>query len=86
MGSCDRLVPNTRSPCCKAKSAKAPTFLVYLLSFFDSTIKGILPQLGKPMNVSGAKANRLLGINFIPADVTLRESADYLIKNGFIKS
>ncbi|CAB4344219.1 MAG: NAD-dependent epimerase/dehydratase family protein [Actinobacteria bacterium] len=73
-------------PKSKAKSAKAPTFLVYLLSFFDSTIKGILPQLGKPMNVSGAKATRLLGINFIPADVTLRESADYLIKNGFIKS
>jgi len=73
-------------PKSKVKSAKAPTFLVYLLSFFDSTIKGILPQLGKPMNVSGAKATRVLGINFIPADVTLRESADYLIKNGFIKS
>jgi dihydroflavonol-4-reductase len=73
-------------PKSKVKSAKAPTFLVYLLSFFDSTIKGILPQLGKPMNVSGAKATRVLGINFIPADVTIRESADYLIKNGFIKS
>ena len=76
----------TAYPKSKVKSAKAPTFLVYLLSFFDSTIKGILPQLGKPMNVSGAKATRVLGINFIPADVTLRESADYLIKNGFIKS
>jgi dihydroflavonol-4-reductase len=73
-------------PKSKVKSAKAPTFLVYLLSFFDSTIKGILPQLGKPMSVSGAKATRVLGINFIPTDVSLRESADYLIKNGFIKS
>jgi dihydroflavonol-4-reductase len=45
-----------------------------------------LPQLGKPLKVSNAKAKQLMGMNFIPADVTLRESADYLIKNGFIKS
>jgi hypothetical protein len=37
------------------------------------------------MNVSGAKANRLLGMNFIPVDVTLKESADYLIKSGVIR-
>ena len=73
-------------PKSKVKSAKAPTFLIYFLSLFDSTIKGILPQLGKPMNVSGAKATRVLGINFTSTDVTLRESADYLIRNGFIKS
>jgi dihydroflavonol-4-reductase len=73
-------------PKSKVKSGKAPTFLIYFLSLFDSTIKGILPQLGKPMNVSGAKATRVLGINFTSTDVTLRESADYLIRNGFIKS
>jgi dihydroflavonol-4-reductase len=37
------------------------------------------------MTVSNAKAKQLLGINFIPADVAIRDSADYLIKNGFIK-
>jgi dihydroflavonol-4-reductase len=37
------------------------------------------------MKISGAKAKRLLGMNFIPADVAIKESADYLIKNGFIK-
>jgi dihydroflavonol-4-reductase len=41
-----------------------------------------LPQLGKPMNVSNAKAKSLMGMNFIPVEVTLRESAEYLIKNG----
>jgi dihydroflavonol-4-reductase len=71
-------------PTSKVKSAQAPTFIIRLLSLFDSSIKPILPQLGKPMNVSGAKAQRLLNINFISADVTLKESADYLIKNGFI--
>jgi hypothetical protein len=37
------------------------------------------------MIISGAKAQRVLGIKFISTDVTLRESADYLIKNGFVK-
>ena len=73
-------------PKSKVKSAKAPTFLIHFLSLFDGSIKAILPQLGKPMNVSGAKANRLLGISFIPVDVAIKESATYLIKNGFIKS
>jgi len=71
-------------PTSKVKSAQAPTFIIRLLSLFDNSIKPILPQLGKPMNVSGAKAQRLLNIKFISADVTLKESADYLIKNGFI--
>ena len=72
-------------PKSKVKAAKAPTFVIKFLSIFDGTIKAILPQLGKPMNVSGAKALKMLGITFIPADITIRESADYLIKNGFIK-
>jgi dihydroflavonol-4-reductase len=70
----------------KVKSAQAPTLLIRMLSLFDGSIKTILPQLGKPMNVSGAKAQRLLNVNFIPVEVTIKESADYLIKNGFIKS
>jgi dihydroflavonol-4-reductase len=73
-------------PQSKVKMTQAPTFIIRMLSFFDGSIKTILPQLGKPMNVSAAKAQRLLGINFIAADVTIKESADYLIKNGFIKS
>jgi dihydroflavonol-4-reductase len=75
-----------RYPKSKVKSAQAPTFIVRMLSLFDGSIKPILPQLGKPMNVSGAKAQRLLNINFIPVEVTLQESADFLIKNGFVKS
>jgi dihydroflavonol-4-reductase len=73
-------------PASKVKSAQAPTLLIRMLSLFDASIKSILPQLGKPMNVSGAKAQRLLNVNFIPVEVTIKESADYLIKNGFIKS
>jgi dihydroflavonol-4-reductase len=72
-------------PKSKVKTAQAPTFLIQVLAIFDGAVKSILPQLGKPMKVSGAKAKRLLGMNFIPADVAIKESADYLIKNSFIK-
>ena len=71
-------------PKSQIKTAQAPSALIKILSLFDGDIKAILPMLGKPMVISGAKAQRILGIKFIPAEVTLRESADYLVKNGFI--
>jgi dihydroflavonol-4-reductase len=72
-------------PKSQIKTGQAPSALIKILSLFDGDIKAILPMLGKPMMISGAKAQRILGIKFIPAEVTLRESADYLVKNGFIK-
>jgi dihydroflavonol-4-reductase len=69
-------------PQSKVKTTQAPTAIIKLLSIFDGTIKTILPQLGKPMKINNAKAKRLMGMNFIPVEVTLRDSADYLIKNG----
>jgi len=72
-------------PKSKIKTAQAPTALIKFLAIFDGTIKTILPQLGKPMRISNVKAKRVMGMNFIPVEITLRESAEYLIKNGFIK-
>ena len=72
-------------PKSKVKTAQAPTFLIQFLAIFDGTVKSILPQLGKPMKISTAKAKRLLGMSFISVDVAIKESADYLIKNNFIK-
>ena len=69
-------------PQSKVKTTQAPTAIIKFLSVFDGTIKTILPQLGKPMKINNAKAKRLMGMNFIPVEVTLRDSADYLIKNG----
>jgi hypothetical protein len=37
------------------------------------------------MITSNKKAQKLLGIKFIPVEVTLKESVAYLVKNGFIK-
>lgn len=70
----------TLYPKSKAKTAQAPGFLIKFLALFDGDIKAVLPLMGKPMITSGAKAKRLLGIDFIPVKVTLRESAEFLIK------
>jgi dihydroflavonol-4-reductase len=72
-------------PSSKAKTTQAPAFVMKALSFLDGEIAAILPLLGKPMLISNAKATRLLGIKFIPVQVALRESAEYLIKNGLVK-
>jgi len=72
-------------PSSKVKTMQAPTALIRLLSLFDGEIKSVLPMLGKPMITSGEKAKKLFGMSFIPVEVSLRESADYLVKNDFIK-
>jgi dihydroflavonol-4-reductase len=72
-------------PKSKIKTGKAPSALIKLLSLFDGEIKAVLPLLGKPMITSNKKAQKLLGIKFIPVEVTLKESAAYLVKNGFIQ-
>lgn len=73
-------------PKSKAKPVQAPTLLMKFLSLFDGQIKAILPLLEKPMKVNNEKAKNMLGMKFIPAEVAIRESADYLVKNGFIKT
>jgi dihydroflavonol-4-reductase len=72
-------------PKSKTKTAQAPTLLIKFLSNFDGEIKAVLPLLGKPMITSNEKAKRLFGMKFIPAEIAIRESAEYLVKNGFIK-
>ena len=72
-------------PKSRIKTGKAPSALIKFLSLFDGEIKAVLPLLGKPMITSNKKAQKLVGIKFIPVEVTLKESAAYLVKNGFIK-
>jgi len=72
-------------PKSKIRTGQAPSALIKFLSLFDGEIKAVLPLLGKPMITSNKKAQKLLGIKFIPVEVTLKESAAYLVKNGFIK-
>ena len=71
-------------PKSKTKTMQAPTFLIKFLSNFDGEIKAVLPLLGKPMITSNEKARMIFKISFIPAKVSVKDSADFLIENGFI--
>jgi len=69
-------------PSRKITTAKAPTFMIRLLALFDKEIKATVPMLGRMTPASAAKAESVLGITFIPAEQSIRETADFLIKSG----
>ena len=69
----------------KISTTMAPSFVIRLLALFDGEVKAVLPSLGKHIGVNSSKARTTLGIDFIPVETTLAETAHYLIDNGFVK-
>jgi len=65
----------------KIKTMQAPNFLVRILALFDKEIKAALPSLGDTTQVSSAKAQSVLGINFISSKQSVLDTADFLVKN-----
>jgi dihydroflavonol-4-reductase len=55
------------------------------LALFDGEIRAVLPSLGKHIGVNSSKAEKILGITFIPAEDSLVETANYPIENRFVK-
>jgi dihydroflavonol-4-reductase len=70
----------------KITTTQAPNFVIRLLALFDADVRAILPALGKHMGVSSRRAQKVLGINFIPVEDSLVNTAHYLIDNGFVKA
>jgi dihydroflavonol-4-reductase len=66
----------------KIVTMKAPNLIIRILALFDADIKSILPSLGDRTASSSRKAQEKLGINFIPVEESIRETADFLIKKG----
>lgn len=56
----------------------APKWLMRLLALTDPAIRGILPQLGRPQEMSAARATEELGIAFLDPDQAVRDTADFL--------
>ena len=71
-------------PDSKVKTGKAPTSLIKFLSSFNSDIKAVLPLLGKAMITSNSKAQLLLGISFVPAAESVKETAAFLFESETI--
>jgi len=64
----------------KIKTLQAPDLIIRFLSFFDADIRAVLPLLGDKTPVSASKAESMLGVNFISAEASVIETANFLAK------
>ncbi|MFN3936175.1 MAG: SDR family oxidoreductase [Gemmobacter sp.] len=60
----------------------APDWMIRLLGLFDAEVRTITPALGKRIEVSNQRARDLLGIDFLPADEAVRQTAASLVGTG----
>jgi dihydroflavonol-4-reductase len=70
----------------KITTTQAPNILIRFLALFDGEIRAVLPSLGKHIGVSSRQAQKVLGIEFIPIEDSLVDTANYLIDNGFVNA
>jgi dihydroflavonol-4-reductase len=70
----------------KVNLTKAPNFIIRILGLFDGDIKRVVPILGKRNLINNNRAQKVLKIKFISAKQSILETAEYLIKNGFVKN
>ncbi len=69
----------------KISTIKAPSAVIRMLALFDGEVKAVLPTLGKHIGVNSNKARTVLGIDFVPVEDSLVETAKYLLDNKFVK-
>lgn len=59
--------------------------LAWMLSFFNNELNELLRTWRKDCTYNGTKANKVLGINYIKTDESLREMGDTLIDTGYVE-
>ncbi len=76
MGAAARRVP----------TRQVPDWLVRIVALRDPTVRGILPELGKPKKISGEKARRVLGWSPRSYEESVVDTAQSLIRLGLPKN
>jgi len=69
----------------RASTRELPDWLVRLASLADSSVRQIVPELGKSKNATSEKATRLLGWSPRSREDALVATAESLIKLGLVK-
>src|SRR5208283_2412370 len=69
----------------RARTRELPDWLVRLASFADSSVRQIVPELGKSKNATAEKAKRLLGWSRRSREDALIATAESLIKLGLVR-
>ena len=60
----------------KAPKREAPTWILRMLALVNTDAKTVIPNIGRNLNVSGAKAEKVFGFTFIPTRDALIASAE----------
>jgi len=60
----------------KTPGREAPVWLLRIMGLFSKDVKGVLANVGRTLAVSGAKAERTFGFEFIPVREALIASAE----------
>jgi Nucleoside-diphosphate-sugar epimerases len=64
----------------KVPARRLPDFVLRIVSWFDSDLRSIVPMLGRKFRHTSAKAERILGWRFRPAEATILDCAESLLK------
>lgn len=74
----------SRYPTRRIATRQAPKFLLELLSWFDPSLKTILPEIGRRRELSNQRAQMEMGMQFVSTKDALAASADWLVKEGLV--
>ncbi|MEL6585475.1 MAG: NAD-dependent epimerase/dehydratase family protein [Pseudomonadota bacterium] len=72
-------IARQEAPDRKLPTRTAPRLMIKALAMFDPALKGIVPILGRNEPVSNAKAVKMLGLDFIPAEDAARAAVKALL-------
>jgi hypothetical protein len=73
-------------PAFKIRTKEFPFFLVKFASFFDDSVKFIMPYWNRNIVLDNTKSMNLLGIEYRDIQVTIIEGAQSMIECGLIVS
>jgi nucleoside-diphosphate-sugar epimerase len=68
----------------KVPTMQVPNFLLRIAAVFDPSIRQVLPELGRTMEISNEKAKTLLGWTPRPTEESVVDTVDTLVSGGFL--
>ncbi len=79
-------VLKSRFPASSSKLPRfqAPGLMVKILSLFDPSVRGVLPEIGKRYGINNEKASKVLGIEFAKTEDALVAMGESLISRNMI--
>jgi nucleoside-diphosphate-sugar epimerase len=69
----------------RVPTREIPDWILRVVGVFDSTVRQIVPELGKPKDATSAKAQRVLGWKPISAEDSIVATGESLLELGLVK-